>query len=52
MNHGEMGIREIVYLVLAVLIIILSLLFLGFFGEIKEALITFFSGNSLLESFK
>lgn len=52
MKNGEMGIREVVYLLIGVVIIILVLIFFGFFGEIKEGLINFFSNNNLLEKFK
>ena len=50
-KKGEIGIKEVIYLIIAVLVIILALLFLGFFDEIKEGLVNFFSG-SILETFR
>mgnify|MGYP001615035032 FL=1 len=52
MKKAEMGIREVIYLILAIFVIILVFVFLGFFEEIREGLVNFFRSNSLLESFK
>ena len=44
-----MGIREIIYLLIGLVIIIIVLTFLGSFDEFKEGLIGFFS--NFLENF-
>ncbi len=52
LNKGEIGIKEVIYLIIGILVIILVLVFLGFFGDIKEGLIKFFSSNNVLEKLK
>ena len=49
---GTMGIKEVIYLIIGIIIIILALMFFGFFDEIKIGLVDFFRSNSLLESLK
>lgn len=52
MKKGDIGIKEVIYLIVGIFLIILVLLFLGFFGDIKNGLVNFFMNNNLLERFK